>query len=123
LDGYAKPSASKQKRSLRTRSGRKPGGQDGHEGAHPERAEVPDERIEYEPECCDGCGGDLGGAERVEGGEESRQVAGWRTDQGASSYLRVRSYISTARKQGHRPLDVLSELAAGHSWLPLAAGP
>ena len=39
----------------------------------------------------------------------------WRTDQGAERYLRVRSYISTARKQGQRPL---AELAAGRAWLP-----
>ncbi len=42
----------------------------------------------------------------------------WRTEKGARSFLRVRSYISTARKQGHRPLDVLTELAAGRAWLP-----
>jgi transposase len=37
----------------------------------------------------------------------------WRTDEGAERYLRVRSYISTARKQGQRPLIVLAQLAAG----------
>ena len=39
-DGYSKPSP--KKRSLRERSGRKPGGQEGHAGAHLERVEVPD---------------------------------------------------------------------------------
>jgi len=78
-DGYGKPSAGenkskKNKRSLRKRSGRKPGGQDGHQGAHLQRAEVADERIEHEPEACEGCGGDLSGAERLADGEESRQV-------------------------------------------------
>ena len=77
-DGYDKPPANKKKskRSLRKRSGRKPGGQVGHEGAHLERVEeVADEnRVLHEPECCEGCGGDLEGAERVEDGEESRQV-------------------------------------------------
>ncbi len=47
----------------------------------------------------------------------------WRTDEGAERYLRVRSYISTARKQGHRPLAVLAQLAAGQAWIPMAAGP
>ena len=42
----------------------------------------------------------------------------WRTEQGAERYLQVRSYISTARKQGQRPLAVLAELAAGRAWLP-----
>ncbi|HEY3828371.1 MAG TPA: IS66 family transposase [Solirubrobacteraceae bacterium] len=73
-DGYAKPAAkSKKDRSLRKRSGRKPGGQSGHGGAHLERVEVADERIEHEPAACEGCGGDLTGAERLEDGE-SRQV-------------------------------------------------
>jgi transposase len=77
-DGLAKPPANnskkKNKRSLRRRSGRKPGGQPGHEGARLERVEVPDDRVEYEPDCCESCGGDLQGAERVEEGEECRQV-------------------------------------------------
>ena len=35
----------------------------------------------------------------------------FRTKEGAERYLQVRSYISTARKQGQRPLAVLGELA------------
>jgi transposase len=77
-DGYAKPSVEektgKKDRSLRKRSGRKPGGQDGHEGAHLERVEVPEATVLHEPQACAGCGGDLQGAERLEDGEESRQV-------------------------------------------------
>lgn len=78
-DGLAKPTVEekkgkKNKRSLRRRSGRKPGGQDGHQGARLERVEVPDGEVLHEPECCRGCGGDLRGAERVLEGEESRQV-------------------------------------------------
>ncbi len=75
-DGYAKPTAREKKnqRSLRKRSGRKPGAQNGHEGAHLERVEVPDAHVPHEPEACAGCGGDLASAERVEDGEESRQV-------------------------------------------------
>ena len=44
----------------------------------------------------------------------------WRTTQGAERFLAIRSYISTARKQGQRPIDVLSQLAAGQPWLPAA---
>jgi transposase len=75
-DGLSKPAADekKNKRSLRGRSGRKQGGQEGHEGAHLQPVEVPDDRVWHEPECCEGCGGDLEGAARVEDGEESRQV-------------------------------------------------
>ena len=47
----------------------------------------------------------------------------WRTTQGAERFLTIRSYISTARKQGQQPLEVLTRLAAGQPWLPLTAGP
>jgi transposase/uncharacterized coiled-coil protein SlyX len=70
-DGYWKPSP--KKRSLRQRSGRKPGGQEGHEGAHLQRVEVLDRQIPHEPERCEGCGRDLADGEELEGGE-SRQV-------------------------------------------------
>jgi len=73
-EGYSKPSADKKKRSLRKRSGRKPGGQSGHEGTHLERVEVPNAEALHEPQGCEGCGGDLAGAARLEDGEESRQV-------------------------------------------------
>jgi transposase len=65
----AKPPAPK---SLRRRSGRKPGGQPGHEGRHLERVERPDEVIVYVPAVCGGCGGDLEDAELL--GHEARQV-------------------------------------------------
>ena len=90
-DGYGKPTAKKD-RSLRKRSGRKPGGQDGHEGAHLQRVEVSDERIEHEPECCEGCGGDLAGAERV-GDGESRQVF----DLPEEIALRVIDHVAVSR--------------------------
>ena len=44
----------------------------------------------------------------------------WRTTQGAERFLAIRSYLSTARKQGQRPIDVLAALAAGQPWLPAA---
>jgi transposase len=44
----------------------------------------------------------------------------WRTTHGAERFLAIRSYISTARKQGQRPIDVLAQLAAGEPWLPTA---
>ena len=53
------------------------------------------------------------------GSQADRSGAGcWRTMEGAERFLRVRSYISTARKQGQRPLAVLSQLAAGAAWMP-----
>jgi transposase len=68
-DGLAKPPAPK---SLRRSSGRKPGGQPGHEGRHLEQVERPDEVLPYVPSRCEGCGSDLSGGEKV--GEETRQV-------------------------------------------------
>ena len=47
----------------------------------------------------------------------------WRTRQGAERFLKIRSYLSTARKQGQPPAEVLTRLTAGEPWLPLAAGP
>jgi transposase len=46
----------------------------------------------------------------------------WRTLAGAEAFLAVRSYLSTARKQGLNPLDVLRRLFNGNPWLPASAG-
>ncbi|MGO9902267.1 MAG: IS66 family transposase [Solirubrobacteraceae bacterium] len=62
-DGYAKEPAEKnKKRSLRRRSGRKPGGQAGHEGHRLERREDPDRAVLHEVKSCECCGRDLSGA-------------------------------------------------------------
>ena len=45
----------------------------------------------------------------------------WRTLVGAEAFLAVRSYLSTARKQGLNPLDVLRRLFEGNPWLPDSA--
>jgi len=45
----------------------------------------------------------------------------WRTLVGAEAFLAVRSYLSTARKQGLNPLDVLCRLFQGNPWLPASA--
>ncbi len=47
----------------------------------------------------------------------------WRTREGAERFLRLRSYISTARKHDQTPVDVLLALSAGAPWQPQAAGP
>lgn len=59
-------------RSLRRRSGRKPGGQQGHPGSTLEQVADPDETLRHEPGPCGGCGADL--AEAPEVGVERRQV-------------------------------------------------
>jgi len=44
----------------------------------------------------------------------------WRTRQGADAFLALRSYISTARKQGRGVLAVLHAAVQGEPWLPAA---
>jgi uncharacterized coiled-coil protein SlyX len=70
-DGYSKPPVNKD-RSLRRRSGRRPGGQTGAPGHHLERREVADEEVVHPVTRCAGCGGDLSGAPILE--SQSRQV-------------------------------------------------
>src|SRR5674476_1055213 len=43
---------------------------------------------------------------------------GWRSESGARAFLAVRSYLSTARKNGQHALAVLRDLFAGRPWLP-----
>jgi transposase len=65
---FAKPAP----KSLRGKSGRKPGGQKGHPGSTLAQVAEPDETLRHEPGSCGGCGGDLAGAPEV--GVERRQV-------------------------------------------------
>jgi transposase len=65
---FAKPTP----RSLRGRSGRKPGGQSGHDGQTLMQVTRPDQIICHVPKQCGGCGGGLAGV--AEAGIERRQV-------------------------------------------------
>lgn len=67
-DGLAKPAP----KSLRRPSGRKPGGQEGHQGGHLAKVAVVDEVVDHLPSVCAGCQGDLRDAENV--GHLARQV-------------------------------------------------
>lgn len=67
-DGLNKPKP----QSLREKSGRNPGGQDGHKGKALEMKKDPDKVIVHGAECCEECGGSLKGAPVV--GVERRQV-------------------------------------------------
>jgi transposase len=48
---------------------------------------------------------------------------GWRSMEGARAFLAVRSYLTTARKQGQGMLDVLAAAFEGRPWMPATAGP
>jgi transposase len=69
-EGLGKPAP--KPRSLRRRSGRRPGGQDGHEGTTLAQVARPDREIRHEPGCCGRCGAGLAG--RPVTGVERRQV-------------------------------------------------
>ena len=61
-------------RSLRKKTGRKPGGQDGHEGSTLAQVARPDRELRHEPGRCGWCGAGLAG--RPVTGVERRQVSG-----------------------------------------------
>jgi transposase len=69
-EGLAKPAP--RPRSLRKRSGRKPGGQEGHNGTTLAQVARPDREIRHEPGCCGRCGAGLAGQPVT--GVERRQV-------------------------------------------------
>ena len=48
---------------------------------------------------------------------------GWRSMEGAGALLAIRSYLTTARKQGQGMLDVLVAAFEGRPWMPATAGP
>lgn len=47
---------------------------------------------------------------------------GWRSEKGARAFLRVRSYLATARKQGKGMLEVLTQAFEGRLWMPASSG-
>src|SRR5829696_4347086 len=67
-EGLGKPAP----KSLRGRSGRRPGGQRGHPGQTLAQVAEPDEVVWHEPVACGGCGVGLAGA--AESGMQRRQV-------------------------------------------------
>ena len=67
-DGLAKP----EPKSLRKKTGRRPGRPEGQPGATMQLADRPDVVVRHEPAACRGCGAGLGGAEQT--GAERRQV-------------------------------------------------
>jgi transposase len=69
-EGLGKPAP--RPRSLRKKTGRKPGGQEGHPGATLAQVASPDREVRHEPGCCGRCGAGLG-SRRVTG-VERRQV-------------------------------------------------
>src|SRR5674476_1324994 len=69
-DGLGKPAP----KSLRKASGRRPGGQVGHEGTTLHQVANPDVVVRHEPPECGGCGADLAGAPNRSGRRPGGQV-------------------------------------------------
>ncbi|MBA2678779.1 MAG: IS66 family transposase [Ktedonobacteraceae bacterium] len=67
-DGLKKPAP----KSLRTPSGKRPGGQPGHPGSSLAWSQTPDQIIEHRPECCASCGQPFTSEDTI--GVQSRQV-------------------------------------------------
>jgi transposase len=42
----------------------------------------------------------------------------FRTERGAAEFCRLRSYVSTMKKQGHGAMDVIRSLTAGKVLMP-----
>jgi len=59
-------------KSLRAKTGRKPGGQPGHQGSTPRMVATPDQRIDHRPQECRACGHGLSGVGSTRA--EARQV-------------------------------------------------
>lgn len=73
-DGYKKKPLEPMTTSLRKKSGKKVGGQPGHEGKTLEQVADPDHTIPYWPQCCPDCQTDLREAPAVPDGICRRQV-------------------------------------------------
>ena len=110
-DGLSKPPATK---SLRRPSGRKPGGQPGHEGGTLAAVADPDDVVPHKPSRCSGCGAGLEDAP-VEGCER-RQVFDL-----PEIRLHVTEHVAEARRCGCGQLTT-AEFPAGVS-APTQYGP
>ena len=130
-DGLSKPPAGKQKRrrtgSLREKSGRKPGGQKGHEGETLRQVAEPDAITDHYPETCPNCrfgidAGDVHRPWRPPGFRSARAPApGGHGASGASLPLRAMWQANQGRlsRWRHRP-GAVWRADRGHGGLPVA---
>jgi hypothetical protein len=100
-DGLTKPARA---RSLRDRSGKKPGGQKGHKGETLRQVAEPDVVVNHYPSACSGCGAGLDQDTSV--GHSARQVFDLPDPRGPSSSPSIVRTIAAApiaaRKRGRR---------------------
>jgi transposase len=48
---------------------------------------------------------------------------GWRSENGAKAFVRIRSYLATARKHGKGLLEVLTQAFKDRPLIPVESGP
>ena len=109
-DGLKKPAAERRTRSLRGKTGRKPGGQAGHKGKTLCRTAIPDRVEEHVPSSCRGCGASLSSAAAV-GDPVARQVF----DLPEPRPLEVTEHRGHARRCGHCGVVTRASFPAGVS--------
>ena len=110
-DGLAKPPP--RSRSLRKKTGRKPGGQDGHPGTTLAQVAKADREVRHEPRSCSGCD--------IRMAKLKQKVSGClRTLAGAQQFCAIRSYLSTAAKHDLHFFAALVMLTEGQPWMPTA---
>ena len=95
-DGLKKPRSERRSRSLRGKSGRKPGGQPGHKGETLRRSDHPDRVHDHVPASCKGCGSSLSDAAKA-GVPVARQVF----DLPEPRPLEVTEHLAHAKCCGH----------------------
>jgi len=62
---------------------------------------------------------DMASLERVEYWIQKRRCECGHLTSSSFPEAAIRTYLSTARKQGQRPIEALTALASGEPWLPL----
>ena len=98
--GLDKPPA---QRSLRKRSGRKPGGQDGHKGTTLAQVARPGREVRHEPGCCGRCGAGPGGPDGHRSGTPPGHRPARRRGHGDRASADRAGMPLRASHQGRRP--------------------
>ena len=92
-------------KSLRKPSGRKPGGQPGHEGNTLGLNDTVDNIMDEKPGMCDECGDSLAGLKI-----KLKTSGCFRSDLGADTFMNLHSIVETTKKHGNSPYNAILAL-------------